>query len=225
MPTFTRRRVLGFAWDGDDLRNIYAYTAQGFFLGIDEEGLDGDWAYVEGGAELTPEALLYHAVMCYPEESLDAHRFRPIHVHAWLSELDRVRHLLPPPDYLAHGLWYTTDLEARWVPEAGIYALYCPPGNRYGEDPGYGSSEVLPQKLLGGARYDAREANESLTLYSLPGSEEVAGTLEAGVWVGVQTYETRDGEWYLVSAFPYACTNRGEPALAGWTRTPPEPEE
>jgi len=224
-PTFTRRRVLGFAWEDDDLRCIYGYTERAFVPEY-EDGPTGNWIYVEGGVELTPETLRYRAVMCCPEESLDAHRFRPIRVHAWLSELDRVRHLVPPPDYLAHGLWYTTDLEARWVPEAGIYALYCPPGNRYGQEFGYTVYGGSPPGLLGRDQYDACEANESLTLYRLPGSGDAAGTLEAGVWVGVQTYETRDGEWYLVSAFPYAAsTYRGAPALAGWTRTPPETEE
>jgi hypothetical protein len=226
-PTFTHRRVLGFAWDGDDLRNVYAYTTQGFFLGIDEEGLDGAWAYVEGGAELTPEVLRYHAVMCRPGEPPDAHRFRTIHVHAWLNELDRVRHPLPPPDYLADGLWYTTDLEAKWVSEAGIYALYCPPGNRYGRELGCAYSGVSPRGLLG---LDPSESvggvvDESLTLYCLPGSGEAAGVLEAGVRVDARRYETRDGDWYLVSAIPYAATNRGAPALAGWTRIPPETEE
>ncbi|OGD78998.1 MAG: hypothetical protein A2Y64_04130 [Candidatus Coatesbacteria bacterium RBG_13_66_14] len=226
-PIPTRRRVLGFAREDDGLRCIYGYTERAFVLGSDEDGPDGDWAYVEGGAELTPEALTYSAVMGCPEERVPFVNFRTIQVHDWIHPLDWVRHPLPPPNYLADGLWFSTELEARWVPEAGFYALYCPPDNDYARELGYAYSEVAPVGLLG---VDTAESawgllKEPLTLFCLPGSETVVGTLEPGIWVAVQPYATRDGGWYLVSAIPYEAFTGQAPALAGWTRTPPKMEE
>jgi hypothetical protein len=227
-PTFTRRRVLGFTWDGDGLRKIYGYTEQAF-LPAYEDGPTGGWTHVEGGAELTPEVLRYHGLVCCPEERFDEHRFRPMNVHVWLSELDRVRHPLPPPNYLADASWYATDLEARWVPEAGIYALYCPPGNDYGLELAYEYSGVSPLGLLASDPSETvwGEVDEPLTLYCLPGSGDVAGTLEPEMWLRVWTFETRDGDWSIVAAFPYPTTHfmTDEPCLAGWTRTPPELKE
>jgi len=226
-PTFTRRRVLGFAWEDGGLRRIYGYTERAFLLGSDEDGPDGDWAYVEGGAELTPEALRYRAVMACPEERVPFLNFRTIQVWEWLDELDWVRHTLLPPNYLADGRWFSTELEARWVPEAGIYALDCPPGNDYALELGYAYSGVSPVELLGeGAdEYMGGLLKEPLTLCSLPGSEAVAGTLEPGTWVAVQPYDTLDGGWYFVSVSAYDAFYGEGSALAGWTRTPPNTEE
>jgi len=227
-PPYTHRRVLGFTWDGDGLRYIYDYTEWAFIPEWEEEPT-GRWFYVSGGAELTPEALLYRAVMCCPEESLDAHRFRPIRVHAWLSELDRVRHLVPPPDYLAHGLWYTTDLEARWVPEVGIYALYCPPGNDYARPLGYCYSLAQPARFLYDARWEDTlydELLEPLTLFCLPeaGSSEV-GMLEAGTSVRALGFSTGEGDWFLVYTGEWDVFYGGASPLMGWSRTLPKMEE
>jgi hypothetical protein len=222
-PTFTRRRVLGFAWEGDGLRCIYGYTERAF-VPMYDDGPTGEWAYVEGGAELTSEVMRYRGVMCRPEERVTIKNFRFIQSHARLDRLDWVRHPLPPPNYLTDGRWYSTDLEARWIPEAGIYALYCPPGNDYARSLGYAYSEVAPVKLLGVGTADTgwdMQLVNALTLHCLPGSEALVGTLEPGIWVAVQTYETLDGDWYFISVSAYDAYFGDAPALAGWSRTPP----
>ncbi len=223
-PTFTHRRVLGFAWEDDELRCIYGYTEQAFVPEYDD-GPTGNWAYVEGWAELTPETLRYRAVMCFPEESVPFANFRTIDVHAWLDELDWVRHPLPPPDYLATGRWFSTDLEARWIPEAGFYALYCPPGNDYARPLGYYCSPVHPLELLYDARWEDTlyvELSEPLTLFCLPesGSAE-AGVLEAGTSVMSLSFSTSKGDWYLVYTGGWDVFYEEATPLMGWSRELP----
>jgi len=225
--TPTCRRVLGFAWGNDALRCIYGYTEWAFLIASEENEPTGNWFYVEGGAELTPEVLRYRAAMCYPEEPLPPVNLCTVQAHEWIHSLDWVRHSLPPPNFLADGLWFSTNLEARWVPEAGFYALYCPPGNDYALELGYAYSGVTPIELLGtgAAETDWGLLKEALTLRCLPGSGAVAGTLETGTGVSVQTYQTRDGDWYFVSASSFHAFFDAAPALAGWSPTPPKMEE
>lgn len=222
-PPYTHRRVLGFTWDGDGLRYIYDYTERAFIPEWDEEPT-GRWFYVSGGAELTPEALLYRAVMCYMEEPA-----RTIEAHTWLDELDWVRHPLPPPDYLAGGTWFSTNLEARWIPEAGFYALYCPPGNDYARPLGYFWSPVNLTRLLYEVRCEDSsygELSEPLTLLCLPeaGSAE-AGVLEAGTSVMSLSFSTGEGDWYLVYTGQWGVFYEEAAPLMGWTRTLPKMEE
>jgi hypothetical protein len=138
-----------------------------------------------------------------------------------------VRHVLPPPNYLADGRHYTAELEARWVPEIGIYALHCPPDNDYAATPAYPGSNVTPDQLLDGclgARYWGGLI-EAQTLLCLPHSDTEAGTLAPGTSVTVQPYKTRDGIWYLVStSYHYASEGRC-PLLVGWSRALPPLKE
>ncbi|HUT98199.1 MAG TPA: SH3 domain-containing protein [bacterium] len=222
-PPSTQQRVLGFIRDGDGLRCIYDYTEWAFIPEWEEEPT-GRWFYISGGAELTPEVMRYHSVMSYLDE--------PDHIlmaREWLSPLDWVRHPLPPPDYLAGGTWFSTDLEARWIPEAGFYALYCPPGNDYARPLGYFWSPVNLTRLL----YEVRcedgsygELLEPLTLLCLPeaGSAE-AGVLEAGTSVRVLSFSTGKGDWYLVYTGQWDVFYEEAAPLMGWSRTPPKMEE
>jgi hypothetical protein len=222
-PPLTHRWVLGFTWEGEGLRCIYDYTERAFIPEWEEEPT-GRWFYISGGAELTPEALRYHAAVCYLEEPS-----RTIGAHARLDRLDWVRHPLPPPNYLADARWYTADLEARWIPEAGIYALFCPPYNDYARPLGYFSSPVNLARLLYGARWEDGlygELLEPLTLLCFPetGSAE-AGVLEAGTSVRALSFSTGEGDWYLVYTGQWDVFYEEAAPLMGWTRTPPEPEE
>ena len=227
-PSFTHRRVQGFTPEDDGLRRIYGYTERAFLRGYDEDGPDGGWTYVEGGAELTPEVLNYRTVTACPEDRVPSKRFRPMEVDTRLDRLDWVRRPLPPPNYLADARWFVADLEARWVPDAGFYALHCPPGNDYGRGLGYAYPRPTPLDILGtGAEERYGLLKEPLTLYCLPGSEEVAGTLEPGMWVRMSTFDTRDGDWSVVARYDsdYEPPPLDEPYPAGWTRTPPKMEE
>ncbi len=228
-PTFTNRRTLGFSVQGGQIKEIYNY-AEYAFIPRYEDGPDGTWIEIRGEAEITPERLLYHAMVTISRENYRTAKieeFRTIQVKEQLAQLDVVKHELPPPNYLNEGYHFTVDIEARWVDSVGIYALYCPPGNDYAGRLGHEYTAVSLNSMF--QVYDSYSYSDiegtltkPLSLFCLPeDGADKAGVLESGIDVYVLVFESSDKDWYLIQTDLWSVDD-GQKPLMGWTKVLPE---
>jgi hypothetical protein len=229
-PTFTNRRTRGFSVQGGQIKEIYNYTDYAF-IPVYDDGHNGTWIEIRGEAEITPERLLYHAMVTISRENYRTAKieeFRTIQVKEQLAQLDVVRHELPPPNYLNKGYHFTVDIEARWVDSVGIYALYCPPGNDYAGRLGHEYTTVSLNSMF--QVYDSYSHSDiegtltkPLSLFCLPeDGADKAGVLESGIDVYVLVFESSDKDWYLIRPSRGAVCYDGELPLMGWSYVRPE---
>ena len=100
---------------------------------------------------------------------------------------NRVRRILTPPDQLEGCCWYGFEVDFIYDFSGGLFLLYCPPGNRYGEMNDLPHlrrlQDIFTSRSVTGTMetgWEIAAVGHPLELTTLPGADTVVDVVPAG---------------------------------------------